>query len=78
MDKPATYRIQVRGELNRQWSARLAGMSITTDHPNDRETRTTLVGLLKDQAALSGVLNTLYELQLPVVSVECLPPGRRG
>jgi hypothetical protein len=78
MEKPAVYRIRVRGELDGQWSARLAGMSITTEDPDGREAQTTLEGLLRDQAALSGVLNTLYELHLPIVSVECLPPGRKG
>ena len=33
---------------------------------------TTLVGELADQAALAGVLNTLFELHLPVLSVERL------
>ena len=33
---------------------------------------TTLVGLLADQAALSGLLNTLYGLHLPVLSAERL------
>jgi hypothetical protein len=27
---------------------------------------------VRDQAELSGVLNTLYELHLPILSVECL------
>jgi hypothetical protein len=31
-----------------------------------------LLGELVDQAALAGVLNTLYELHLPVLSVERL------
>jgi hypothetical protein len=30
---------------------------------------TTLVGQLRDQAALIGVLNSLYELHLPILSV---------
>jgi hypothetical protein len=33
---------------------------------------TTLLGELADQAALEGVLNTLFALHLPVVSVERL------
>ncbi len=33
---------------------------------------TLLEGELLDQAALAGVLTTLYELHLPVLSVECL------
>jgi hypothetical protein len=31
---------------------------------------TTLTGELDDQASLAGVLRTLYELHLPVLSVE--------
>ncbi|HRX01992.1 MAG: hypothetical protein M9927_19150 [Anaerolineae bacterium] len=33
---------------------------------------TVLTGEFQDQAALSGVLNTLYDLGLPLLSVECL------
>jgi hypothetical protein len=33
---------------------------------------TTLLGPVRDQAALNGVLNTVYELHLPVLSVEKL------
>jgi hypothetical protein len=33
---------------------------------------TTLTGRLKDQAELSGVLNGLYELHLPILSVKIL------
>ena len=34
--------------------------------------RKALEGRLADQAALTGVMNTLYELHLPVLSVDCL------
>ena len=34
-----------------------------------------VVGRLPDQAALSGLLNTLYDTQYPVLSVECLEIG---
>jgi hypothetical protein len=33
---------------------------------------TILEGHLPDQAALSGILNTLYEMHLPLLSVENL------
>lgn len=68
MEGPAIYRICVKGALAPEWSNRLAGMQIT---PVD-EGKTILVGRLTDQAALSGVLTALYELHLPVSSVECL------
>jgi hypothetical protein len=39
---------------------------------------TTLVGELRDQAALAGVLNTLYEWHLPVLSLQRLSVGAAG
>lgn len=35
-----------------------------------------LVGYLRDQAVLSGVLNALYDLHLPLLSVESLDKKR--
>jgi hypothetical protein len=68
----ATYSIKVQGHLDENRSDHLAGMTITTASQGDQEVVTTLVGRLRDQAELSGVLNTLYELHLPILSVECL------
>jgi len=75
MQGPATYRIQVRGRLQADMSSRLQGMTITHDRRRQGEVATVLVGGLPDQAALSGVLNTLYELHLPLLSVQCLGGG---
>ncbi len=72
MDGPAIYRICVRGSLGAEWSSRLGGVNITLDRGSDGMERTILVGRLADQSALSGLLNGLYELHLPVISVECL------
>ena len=58
------------------WSDSLAGMRITTRKRLDQTTVTTLVGRLSDQAELSGVLNSLFDLyhlsilKVEVVSVE--------
>jgi hypothetical protein len=71
-ENPGTYKIVVQGELTQNWSDRLAGMRITTTHPDDAAPATTLVGHLRDQAQLSGILNTLYELHRPILSVELL------
>ena len=68
---PATYRIDVEGHLNESWSDCLAGMRITTRKRADQTTVTTLFGRLKDQAELSGVLNSLYDLyHLSILKVE--------
>jgi hypothetical protein len=72
--QPATYRITVEGHLDDSWSDCMGGMTITTRSHGDQGVMTTLVGRVRDQAELSGVLNTLYELHLPLLTVKILPP----
>ena len=72
MESPAVYRIRIQGRLRAAWADRIEGMNITTDASADGSPETVLVGRVRDQSALSGVLNTLYELHLPVLSVDCL------
>ena len=74
-NRPGTYRIYVLGSLDESWSERLAGMHITTETNKDQGPGTALVGQLLDQAELSGVLNTLYDLHMTLVSVEMLEEG---
>ena len=75
LETPARYRIRVQGNLDIAWSERLEGMAFTAD-TTSRQSVTILEGKLMDQAALSGVLNTLYELHLPLLSVENLDEQR--
>jgi hypothetical protein len=70
-DCPATYQIAVKGQIDQTWSDRLEGMLCQVTVEADA-TITTLEGELSDQAALAGVLNTLYELRLPVILVKRL------
>jgi hypothetical protein len=67
---PATYRIRLKGCLEDNWSDRLGGMVIKATEGPGGARETTLIGWLADQAALFGVLNTLYGLHLPLLSVE--------
>lgn len=67
---PATYRIEVEGHLAESWSEYLAGMRITIRKRSDQTAMATLIGRLKDQAELSGVLNSLYDLRLSILKVE--------
>ncbi len=71
-DCQAMYRIRVEGSLQASWSDRLAGMTITHETSGEGPPTTTLVGELRDQASLAGVLSTLYELHCPVLLVERL------
>ena len=72
MDGPAIYRIHVQGRLDARLADRLGGMQITEVRGSGKELETILVGRLVDQASLTGILNSLYELHLPVLSAECV------
>jgi hypothetical protein len=49
-------------------------MSITKSSIGNGNVITTLEGQVRDQAELLGVLNTLYELHVPLLTVKHLPP----
>ena len=72
LETPSTYRIRVQGRVDSSWADRLGGMTVNEDSSYDQAAVTVLEGHLPDQAALSGVLNTLYEMHLPLLSVESL------
>ena len=74
-DMPASYRISFRGYLHQAWSDRLNGMKIATCDEASEEQVTVLSGRLPDQAALLGVLITLYNLHFPLLSVEVVMDG---
>jgi len=44
----------------------------SAEKENQKERITELIGMVRDQAELSGVLETLYKLHLTLVSVEML------
>jgi len=72
MSGPAIYRIRVRGRLDTNLADRLEGMHIENLAQSNGKVESVLEGRLLDQAALSGILNKLYDLHLPVMSVDCL------
>ena len=70
IDRTATYRIQIQGSLSKSWADYLGGLDIEVDQESSWPV-TTLSGAVQDQAALLGVLNSLYELGYPLLIVEC-------
>jgi hypothetical protein len=74
----APYCIQVAGHLAPGWSDWIDGMAVV--HQNNGEGATTeLTGVLPDQAALIGILELLYSLGAPLLSVQRLDSaGGRG
>ena len=72
-DRPGNYRIRVLGLLDESWSEKLGGLRITASSLKDqKEPVTELVGKVRDQAELAGLLNSLYEFHQTLLSVECL------
>ena len=72
MSSPAIYRIRVRGKLDADLARRLDGLNLSEEFTSADRPVSVLVGRLTDQAALSGLLSSLYELHLPLISVDCL------
>ena len=66
---PQRYRIRIQGNLDPRWSEWLADMSIAPERNESGASAVVLTGFLADQAALRGVLNRLWDLNLAVISV---------
>ena len=71
-NRPGKYRIFAHGFLDKSWSERLGGLRISTSSLKDQGPVTMLAGQVRDQTELAGVLDTLYELHLTLLSVEHL------
>jgi hypothetical protein len=76
-EHPGIYYIHIAGRLDKSWEDRLGGLSIDSIEGDDQSNQsfTVLKGCLPDQAALLGVLNTLYNLRYPILFVRYLRPG---
>ena len=65
-DRPGIYRIKVKGILDRRWSDWFGGFDIRYEVGDE----TLLVGTVRDQAALHGVLTKIRDLGLPLLMVQ--------
>jgi len=63
------YLIKVKGKLEKSWSGWLDNMRVTAELADDGTPITALTGSVVDQAALRGILNRLWDLNLTVISV---------
>lgn len=84
-DGEAIYKIVVQGLIPENWRDRLAGMQVILNDQQPAQESTqqstqqlaqkplsVLQGTIKDQAELNGVFETLYRLQVSIISVEKL------
>ena len=69
---PGYYRIEVQGRLSQDWLDRMGAMQVEAQSPQEDVDVTVLQGRVSDQAQLSGIINTLYELHLPLLAVNYL------
>ena len=70
--EPGLYEIRVRGHLESRWAAWFGGMTLT----RETDGTTNIRGPVVDQAALHGLLATLRDTGLPLVSVTQVHPDR--
>jgi hypothetical protein len=67
------FEIHVRGQLDESWSDWLAGLDMTLLENGEM----ILTGHIIDQAALMGILNKLYGLNLTLLSVNEIKNNKR-
>ena len=71
MHETAVYRIRFQGAVDDSWNQHLdAGWTI--QYANSIPETMTITGIMRDQAALIGLLSSLYEVGLPLLEVEYL------
>ncbi len=68
LDRPVTYQIRVPGALDKKWLDWNGGMTVTVES-DENGNRITVLTITIDQAALHGLLQHLYSLGLPLISV---------
>ena len=72
LDSPGTYKICVQGYLSESWSEYVSGNDIRVQTQSGDPPMSVVTGVFKDQAALAGALSHLYDLGLPLLSVELI------
>jgi hypothetical protein len=67
-DDEAVYQIKMQGKLDERWSAWFSGLAIRVEEEGKLPI-TTLTGPVADQAALRGILDKMWDLNLTLISV---------
>ena len=71
--RPTRYRITLRGRLSQRFASTFDGMAL-----EPAADRTVLVGDVRDQAHLFGLLDRLRDFGLELVAVEPARPATTG
>jgi hypothetical protein len=70
-DMPALYEIRVRGAFDQKWRGLMEGMTLEVVH-EESQSVTVIRVVVRDQAALAGLLDALFSLNARVLSVTAL------
>ncbi len=68
--EPGLYEFRLKGHLDERWAERFEGLTLS----HDGDGPTILFGPVVDQAALYGLLRTVRDLGLPLLSVVHIRP----
>lgn len=68
-NRAAAYEIKVKGAVDAHWSEWFNGLTLSEEPRTGGAPITTLRGWVRDQAALRGILNTLWDLNLTLLAV---------
>ena len=71
-NQSSDYQIRVKGEIGKSWFGRFGDMMVTLEDDNKNESIYIMAGRVNDQTALAGILKTLYELHLTILSIQIL------
>ena len=64
------YEIRLKGHLDARWAARFGDMTLTLAENGE----THLIGPVSDQSALHGLLKTVRDVGLPLISISHVEP----
>ena len=68
-DGQGVYQIRVQGRLDERWSDWFSCMTITFESGSDGSPITVLTGAVADQSVLRGILDSVWDLNLTLISV---------
>ncbi len=71
-EKAASYQIKVQGAINPEYTDYLGGLNISVYY-DEGSPYTVLAGEVQDQAALMGVLDSLYNMRFPFLEIAFQP-----
>lgn len=72
------YQIMLRGQVDPGWSDFFGGMEISLEPGKEPGCVTILTGEIADQAALRGLVNRLWDLNLTILSLNQIDRSARS